>query len=341
MTQSLNGAIVRIRAGNGRVIGAGFLVGERQVLTCAHVVADALGIQRSTQRTPPGDVPLDFSLVAPDECLTAKVVYWHQMDDIAGLELPGEPPDGVQPTRLVQVDDPWGHMFLTFGFPAGYDDGVWASGRILAQQAAGWIQIEDVKQTGYFVAPGFSGGPVWDEQVRGVIGMIVGADRDPSVRAAYMVPAATLLSRWPELQLAAPRTPEPRDDGATGVFISHRSQDAARAERLAEALQQAGFQVWLDEWDIHLGDSIVERINAGLEEARYVLLCYSEAGVLSPWMSREWMSALARQLEGYQVTVLPVRLSGGRPPAILADIRYADLVKYWDQGITELLRAMR
>ena len=125
------------------------------------------------------------------------------------------------------------------------------------------------------------------------------------------------------------------------AFISHRKQDAALAERLAEEIRQAGFQVWFDEWNIRIGDSIIERINAGLENARYLILCYSEAGVLSPWMSREWMSALARQLQGYNVRVLPVRLSGGEPPAILADIKYADLVQGWTRGVAELLRAMR
>jgi len=126
-----------------------------------------------------------------------------------------------------------------------------------------------------------------------------------------------------------------------GAFISHRGEDADLAERLAKDIRRAGFQVWLDEWEINLGDSIVEKINAGLENARYVVLCYSKAGVLSPWMGREWMSALARQLHGYGVKVLPVRLSGGEPPAILADIKYADLVKDWPRGVSELLRAMR
>lgn len=43
MTTSLNSAIAHIRTPNGRIIGAGFLVGQRQVLTCAHVIDDALG----------------------------------------------------------------------------------------------------------------------------------------------------------------------------------------------------------------------------------------------------------------------------------------------------------
>ena len=125
------------------------------------------------------------------------------------------------------------------------------------------------------------------------------------------------------------------------VFISHRKQDVALAEQLAEEIRQAGFQVWFDEWNIRIGDSIVERINTGLENARYLILCYSDAGVLSPWMSREWMSALARQLDGYGVRVLPARLSGGEPPAILADIKYADLVQDWGRGVADLLQAMR
>ncbi|MFZ2471184.1 MAG: toll/interleukin-1 receptor domain-containing protein [Methanothrix sp.] len=125
------------------------------------------------------------------------------------------------------------------------------------------------------------------------------------------------------------------------VFISHRGEDIALAERLATQVKQAGFDVWLDKWNIGIGDSIIGKINAGLENARYLILCYSEAGVLSPWMSREWMATLAQQLNGYEVKVLPVRLSGGKPPAIMADIKYADLVKDWDNGMVELLNAMR
>lgn len=124
------------------------------------------------------------------------------------------------------------------------------------------------------------------------------------------------------------------------VFISHRGEDTALAERLAAQVKQVGFDVWLDKWNIRIGDSIIEKINTGLENVRYLILCYSEAGVSSPWMSREWMATLALQLNGHKVRVLPVRLSGGKPPAILADIKYADLAKDWDQGMVELLNAM-
>ena len=58
-------------------------------------------------------------------------------------------------------------------------------------------------------------------------------------------------------------------------------------------------------------------------------------------MDREWMSALARQLDGANVRILPARLPGGAPPAVLADIKYADLAEDWHDGVTALCHALR
>ncbi|MFI9828894.1 toll/interleukin-1 receptor domain-containing protein [Streptomyces sp. NPDC051913] len=124
------------------------------------------------------------------------------------------------------------------------------------------------------------------------------------------------------------------------VFISHRKVDVSEAERLAEGVSAAGHQVWFDEWEIGIGDSIVDRITTGLEGTSYLVLCYSAAGVMSPWISREWMSALHRQLDGCGVRILPVKF-GGSAPAILADLRYADLSQDWDTGFGQLLKAIR
>jgi len=67
MTLNLNAAIVRIRAENDRIVGAGFLVGQRQVLTCAHVVAGALGVPDDAAEVPEGEIRIDFPLVAPGQ----------------------------------------------------------------------------------------------------------------------------------------------------------------------------------------------------------------------------------------------------------------------------------
>ena len=125
------------------------------------------------------------------------------------------------------------------------------------------------------------------------------------------------------------------------VFISHRLADAAEARHLAADLRTAGHAVWLDEDEIFIGDSIPGRMSEGLERAQYIVVCYSSSGIDSLFMSREWLSALARQLDGRGVKLLPIRLTGAEAPAILADIKHADLARNWNDGLAELLRAIR
>ncbi len=124
------------------------------------------------------------------------------------------------------------------------------------------------------------------------------------------------------------------------VFLSHRFADEAVARQLAVELCSRGHAVWLDTWEIRIGDSIVGKMNEGLISSAFLVLCYSETGAMSSWMSREWMSTLARQLEGNDVKLLPIRLTGGSPPAILADLKYADLVADWNRGIDDLCVAL-
>lgn len=124
------------------------------------------------------------------------------------------------------------------------------------------------------------------------------------------------------------------------VFISYRSGDVDAARQLAVELQKRGHFVWLDEWKISVGDSIIEKIDSGLEVIEFLILCYSRAEVHSPWMGREWMSTLARQLDGVGVKILPVRFPGGKPPALLADIKYIDLTANWDAGMNQLHAAL-
>ena len=121
------------------------------------------------------------------------------------------------------------------------------------------------------------------------------------------------------------------------VFISHRSADSREAERLATDLKARGYTVWLDLWEIGIGDSITQKMNEGLKGSVFLVLCLSAQDVLSPWMSREWLSGLARQLNGENVKLLPVRLTGGSPPAILADIKFADAVKDYASALAELV----
>ena len=126
------------------------------------------------------------------------------------------------------------------------------------------------------------------------------------------------------------------------VFISHRSTDLNLAIRLATDLRKLGHTVWLDADEISLGDSIVAKINQGLSGTNYLLLCLSSTGVVDPpWTAREWMSNLARQLNGVPVKTIPVALSGSDLPAILADIKMGDLTRDWNKGVAEINAALQ
>ncbi len=195
MSQIIKSAIVRIKTADNILVGAGFLVTGRHLLTCAHVVHAAL--EQSLLESPGEPVRFDFPFVAPEQTMTAQVMFWkpRQADgtgDIAGLELTTPIPDGAKPVSLFSVQETWGHPFRAFGFPLHHNDGVWASGVLRDKKTNGHIQIEDTKTPGYAVQPGFSGSPVWDERISGLVGMIVTAERNVTTKAAFVIPAETI-----------------------------------------------------------------------------------------------------------------------------------------------------
>jgi molybdopterin-guanine dinucleotide biosynthesis protein A len=112
------------------------------------------------------------------------------------------------------------------------------------------------------------------------------------------------------------------------------------ALRLRDDLEARGHRLWFDALEIDVGDSIVAKMDSGLASASHLLLCLSASGVDTPWISREWMSALARQMNGADIKLLPVLLPGGSIPVLLADVRYADLRSDWEDGINNLDEAL-
>jgi hypothetical protein len=63
------------------------------------------------------------------------------------------------------------------------------------------------------------------------------------------------------------------------VFISHSWHDKESARRIAETVRAFGGRVWLDEAEIKLGDSLVEKIRAGIDSMDYVIALLSRKSV--------------------------------------------------------------
>jgi uncharacterized delta-60 repeat protein len=209
----LDKSIARIRAPRGKVVGAAFLAAPDRLLTCWHVACQAVENDR---------LRLDFPTVAPGQMLSARLEKHDEAADLALLRLEEPAPESSLSIRLVVEQDLscfWGHPCRAFGFPSGYDSGVWAEGRLQAAIGdSGWLQLSDLCQSGYFVQTGFSGAPLWDEELNGVVGMIAAAD--PAVRAAFCIPAAQLLDFCPDLR------PQSLPPNPYRGLLAFREQDA-------------------------------------------------------------------------------------------------------------------
>lgn len=117
------------------------------------------------------------------------------------------------------------------------------------------------------------------------------------------------------------------------IFISYSSNDAKIATTIASALRQAGLEPWIARKEIRPGDSFLARMNEGLAEASYVVLLVSASALASKWVTREWLSALARD----EIVLVPVRLDDSELPAVIRDIVYIDLRGDPAAGVKDLV----
>lgn len=106
------------------------------------------------------------------------------------------------------------------------------------------------------------------------------------------------------------------------VSISYSHADKAVAQVLAEGLATAGAKVWIDEGELRVGDSIIDRIARAIAEVEFVVAIVSVNSIGSPWCEKELSLATTGGLNREGVKVLPLRLGSIRMPASLADTYY-------------------
>lgn len=110
---------------------------------------------------------------------------------------------------------------------------------------------------------------------------------------------------------------------------------------LAEALLGHGFKVWLDEWDLEVGDSIVQNIQDGLQRCEFVAVWLTESSIHSGWAAKEWQSKVFSEVSTKKISVLPLLAEDCDVPFFLSDKKYADFRTSFDHGLAQLLRALK
>ena len=194
-------SVARVIGQDGTVAGAGFLVADDLLVTCAHVVAGAGTGEQGLLR-------LDFPQAPGAPEAYGTVVHRGRnepaAEDIAIVRLDAPPP-GTSPLPLARADGCRGHRVRSFGFPGqavpGGHYGEGHAGGILSPHSGSEALLQVACAND--LTQGFSGGPVWDDTVEAVIGMVTRITRpDPHLRGtgiAYATPAGRLRQLWPDL----------------------------------------------------------------------------------------------------------------------------------------------
>jgi chromosome segregation ATPase len=89
-------------------------------------------------------------------------------------------------------------------------------------------------------------------------------------------------------------------------FISHASEDKDDIVRsLADSLKENGFEVWYDEFELKIGDSLRKKIDSGLINSRFGIVIISPSFVKKNWTEYELNGMVAREMNGHKV-ILPI-----------------------------------
>jgi hypothetical protein len=111
---------------------------------------------------------------------------------------------------------------------------------------------------------------------------------------------------------------------SVSIFLSHNSADKPFARRLALALDAQGIRYWLDEAEIKVGESLIEKIRDGIDGVEYVAVILSPDSVKSVWVQREVDVAMNQEIRGRRIKVLPLMYRECEPPGFLLGKKYAD-----------------
>ena len=91
-----------------------------------------------------------------------------------------------------------------------------------------------------------------------------------------------------EVSRGALRTSKP------DIFISHSSKDKEAAVRLAKTLNFCSVDVWLDDWEIDVGQSLIDALSRAMNESKFIAILITTNYNKTVWTKTEYKRALTK-----------------------------------------------
>jgi hypothetical protein len=114
------------------------------------------------------------------------------------------------------------------------------------------------------------------------------------------------------------------------IFISYSSRNVTFVRKLDAALSIHGAQVFLDEREIRIGDSIPEAIFNAIESSSHLIFVISQDSASSRWVKDEISAAKMKQNSLGYPKILPILIDDCEVPANIRHIRYANFRSWED-----------
>src|SRR5437879_2627302 len=121
------------------------------------------------------------------------------------------------------------------------------------------------------------------------------------------------------------------------IFMSHSSRDKAAALNLATTLNFCSIDVWLDDWELEVGQSLADEIAKAMDVSRFIAILITENYNKTVWTKAEYKKALARELKEKRTVMLPLIVGEAQIPDFLEDKIYIDLRTEYFSGISKLV----
>jgi hypothetical protein len=124
------------------------------------------------------------------------------------------------------------------------------------------------------------------------------------------------------------------------IFISYSHKNKDFVDKLAKQLVLHRVNVWLDRWELSIGDSIVEKVQEAIDESSALLVVLSKESTQSEWCKREITGAFIKELKEKRVFVLPVLIEDCKIPLFARDKLFADFRVSFDDGLQVVLEGV-